>query len=105
MTPRERALPHTIDGKRRARIAAGSGVTVPEVNQLLEARKMMEKMMGQVGKGKMPSLPGLGNLGGMPGMGDMGMGGMPAAPGGVAPLERRHGGKKRKANKKRSGRR
>ena len=77
MTPRERALPHTIDGHRRARIAAGSGVTVPEVNQLLEARKMMEKMMGQVGKGKMPALPG---MGGMPGMGDMGLGGLPAAP-------------------------
>jgi signal recognition particle subunit SRP54 len=107
MTPRERAMPHTIDGHRRARIAAGSGVTVPEVNQLLEARKMMEKMMGQVGKGKMPSLPGLGSLPGMggPGTGDLGLGGMPGAPTGVAPLERRHGGKKRKANKKRSGRR
>jgi signal recognition particle subunit SRP54 len=99
MTPRERSMPHTIDGHRRARIAAGSGVTVPEVNQLLEARKMMEKMMGQVGKGKMPNLPG------MPGMGDMGLGGMPGAPNGVAPLERRHGGTKRKANKKRSRRR
>jgi hypothetical protein len=71
------------------------------VNQLLEARKMMEKMMGQVGKGKTPSLPGMGDLG----LGNMGLGGMPGAPTGVAPLERRHGGKKRKANKKRSGRR
>jgi hypothetical protein len=40
-------------------------------------------------------------------MGDLGLGnGGPAGvPGAVAPLERRHGGKKRKAGKKRSGRR
>ena len=57
MTPRERAMPHTIDGKRRQRIANGSGTTVQDVNQLLEARKMMEKMMGQMGKGKMPAHP------------------------------------------------
>jgi signal recognition particle subunit SRP54 len=98
MTPRERAIPHSIDGFRRQRIAKGSGTTVQEVNQLLEARKMMEKMMGQMGKGKMPSLPGLGDLGGMPG-------GLPGAPGGVAPLSRRTPPKKRKGNKKRSGRR
>ena len=105
MTPRERSMPHTLDGQRRARIAAGAGVAVPEVNQLLEARKMMEKMMGQMSKGKMPSLPGMGNLGAM---GDLGLGnGGPAlGPGGVPPLERRHGAKKRKpGNKKRSGRR
>ncbi|HEX4519347.1 MAG TPA: signal recognition particle protein [Gaiellaceae bacterium] len=102
MTPRERSLPHVIDGRRRQRIAAGSGVAVQEVNQLLEARKMMEKMMGQVGKGKMPSLPGMGALPG--GMGT-GMPGIQAGPPGVAPLERRSGGKKRKANKRRSGRR
>jgi signal recognition particle subunit SRP54 len=57
MTPRERALPHVIDGSRRARIAAGSGTSVQEVNQLLEARKQMAKMMKQVGKGGMPALP------------------------------------------------
>ena len=62
MTPRERAVPHVIDGNRRQRIARGSGTTVQEVNQLLEARKMMEKMMKQMGKGKMPALPGLGDM-------------------------------------------
>jgi signal recognition particle subunit SRP54 len=98
MTPRERAIPHSIDGHRRARIANGSGTSVQEVNQLLEARKMMEKMMGQMGKGKMPSLPGLGDLGGMPGA-------MPGGAPGVAPLSRRTPPKKRKGNKKRSGRR
>ena len=58
MTPRERAVPHVIDGKRRQRIARGSGTTVQQVNQLLEGRKMMEKMMKQMGQGKMPALPG-----------------------------------------------
>ena len=47
-----------IDGSRRKRIAAGSGTSVEQVNQLLEARKQMAKMMKQLGKGKMPALPG-----------------------------------------------
>jgi signal recognition particle subunit SRP54 len=59
MTPQERAYPHVIDGRRRQRIARGSGTTVQEVNQLLAARKEMEKMMKQMGKGKMPSIPQL----------------------------------------------
>ena len=58
MTPQERRLPHVIDGSRRKRIAAGSGTSVEQVNQLLEARKQMAKMMKQMGKGKMPALPG-----------------------------------------------
>src|SRR5207249_11776585 len=58
MTPRERALPHLIDGSRRQRIARGSGTDVQQVNQLLEARKQMAKMVKQMGKGKMPALPG-----------------------------------------------
>jgi signal recognition particle subunit SRP54 len=57
MTPHERRVPHAIDGKRRIRIAKGSGATVEQVNQLLEARKQMEKMMKQMGRGKMPALP------------------------------------------------
>jgi signal recognition particle subunit SRP54 len=59
MTPRERRLPHVIDGSRRQRIAKGSGTTVQQVNQLLNARKQMQKMMKQMSKGKMPALPGL----------------------------------------------
>ena len=59
MTPRERRMPHIIDGSRRARIARGSGTTVQQVNQLLNARKQMQKMMKQLGKGKIPALPGL----------------------------------------------
>jgi signal recognition particle subunit SRP54 len=58
MTPQERANPKIINASRRLRIANGSGVTVSEVNQLVdrffEARKMMSSMMGSMG------LPGLG---------------------------------------------
>ena len=59
MTPRERGFPHTIDGSRRQRIARGSGTTVQEVSRLLNARKEMQKLMKQMGKGKMPALPGM----------------------------------------------
>jgi len=59
MTPRERGFPHTIDGSRRQRIARGSGTTVQEVSRLLNARKEMQKLMKQMGKGKMPALPGV----------------------------------------------
>ena len=62
MTPRERAIPHLIDGHRRQRIAIGSGTTVQEVSQLLEARKMMEKMMSQIGQGEDAGAPGLGEM-------------------------------------------
>jgi signal recognition particle subunit SRP54 len=58
MTPQERRMPHVIDGSRRRRIAQGSGTTVQQVNQLLSARKQMEKLMKQMGKGKIPALPG-----------------------------------------------
>jgi signal recognition particle subunit SRP54 len=57
MTPHERRTPHLINGPRRRRIAAGSGTSIEEVNRLLQARKQMEKMMRQLGKGKMPALP------------------------------------------------
>jgi len=61
MTPRERAVPHLIDGSRRTRIASGSGTTVEQVNQLLAARKEMERLMKQMGKGKMPDFAQLQN--------------------------------------------
>jgi len=60
MTPHERRVPHVIDASRRKRIAAGSGTTVEQVNQLIEARRQMAKMMKMMGSGKMPSLPGMG---------------------------------------------
>jgi signal recognition particle subunit SRP54 len=53
MTPAERQEPKIINGSRRARIALGSGVTVSEVNSLVdrffEARKMMRQMAGMAG--------------------------------------------------------
>ncbi|MGV9796975.1 signal recognition particle protein [Mycobacterium sp. NPDC003449] len=55
MTPAERAEPKIINASRRLRIANGSGVSVSEVNQLVdrffEARKMMSSMAGQMGMG------------------------------------------------------
>jgi signal recognition particle subunit SRP54 len=58
MTVEERRNPKVINGSRRARIAAGSGVTVGEVSQLivrfLEGQKMMRQMMG--------SMPGMGGM-------------------------------------------
>ncbi|HEY3543847.1 MAG TPA: signal recognition particle protein [Gaiellaceae bacterium] len=58
MTPHERRVPHVIDGSRRKRIASGSGTSVEQVNQLIEGRKQMAKMMKMMGSGKMPALPG-----------------------------------------------
>ncbi|MGV0809775.1 signal recognition particle protein [Mycolicibacterium setense] len=53
MTPAERADPKIINASRRLRIANGSGVTVSEVNSLVDrffdARKMMSSMAGQMG--------------------------------------------------------
>ncbi len=58
MTPAERSDPKIINSSRRQRIAKGSGVTVSEVNDLVnrffEARKMMQQMAGRFG------LPGAG---------------------------------------------
>jgi signal recognition particle subunit SRP54 len=58
MTPQERRTPKMLNGSRRLRIAKGSGVTVTEVNNLVdrfyEAQKMMKSMGGMAG------LPGMG---------------------------------------------
>jgi signal recognition particle subunit SRP54 len=100
MTPQERGMPHVIDGKRRQRIARGSGTSVEEVNRLMEARKMMEKMMKQMGKGKgMPSMPGMPDLSGLPGMD--GVGRPPQQQGGMSSKERQ---RKKKAKRKASRR-
>src|ERR1700716_349526 len=69
MTPQERRVPHVIDGSRRKRIAAGSGTSVEQVNQLIEGRKQMAKMMKAMGSGKMPTLPGTMPKAGAPGGG------------------------------------
>jgi signal recognition particle subunit SRP54 len=106
MTPGERDDPKIINGSRRSRIARGSGVTVMDVNQLLnrfaEAQKMMRQMgpmMGMPGRRKATKSPknkrkgtkggGRPRVGGMPGGGMPGggafPGGMPALPPGLDP--------------------
>lgn len=57
MTPQERRKPDILNGKRRRRIAAGSGTTVQEVNQLLRSYKQMKKMFKMVGKRGLKGLP------------------------------------------------
>lgn len=106
MTPAERTDPKILNASRRKRIAAGSGVEVSDVNQLVErffdAKKMMGQMASQFGMGSGRSAtkkqknhrrgkkgkkgrknrgrgPQRMNRGGMPGM--PGMGGMPGMPG------------------------
>ena len=107
MTPTERRNPKIINGSRRARVAAGAGVTVGEVNNLivrfLEGQKMMRQMMGG-GMPGMPGMPGMrraqkgarqkakkkqkgGRPGGAPGgkSGSRPAGGKPAVPGDAPP--------------------
>ena len=61
MTPAEREDPNILNASRRKRIAKGSGVSVSEVNQLVErffeAKKMMGQMASQFG---LPGMPGMG---------------------------------------------
>ncbi len=60
MTVAERQRPDLLkNGKRRKRIAAGSGTSVADVNALLSQFNQMQKMMKQLTSGKMPKIPGL----------------------------------------------
>ncbi len=59
MTFKERAKPKIIKASRKKRIAAGSGVEVRDVNDLLKQFQQMSKLMNQISKGKMPNIPGL----------------------------------------------
>ncbi|PID85412.1 MAG: signal recognition particle protein [Chloroflexi bacterium] len=52
MTPKERRSPKIIKASRKKRIAAGSGTTVQEVNQLLKQFREMQKMMKQLRSGR-----------------------------------------------------
>lgn len=51
MTPQERRNPDIIKGRRRERIAKGSGTEINEVNQLIKQFREMQRMMKQAGKG------------------------------------------------------
>lgn len=88
MTKREREHPEILNGSRKARIAAGAGVKVFQVNQLLkqfmESKKMVRSMMNaqeaqmnRKGKGK--GKKGKKGKGGKRRMGLPGMGGMSMA--------------------------
>ena len=66
MTPTERMRPQILNARRRQRIAAGSGVRVAELNNLLSRFGQMRKMMKKMGKhqkmlkrlgGRMPGMP------------------------------------------------
>ena len=54
MTPAERNDPAIINGSRRKRIAAGAGVKVQHVNQLIKQFDGMRKLMKRMASGKMP---------------------------------------------------
>jgi signal recognition particle subunit SRP54 len=105
MTRKERRDPKVLNGRRRKRIAAGSGTTVTDVNRLVkqfgDIQKVMKsasKMAGlssakpQGAKGRAAQAPALRQLqsGGLPGGTPAGMGGFP----GLQPASRK-GGKKR----------
>jgi signal recognition particle subunit SRP54 len=49
MTRKERRDPDLLNAGRRRRIAAGSGTTVQDVNQLVKQFRDMQKMMKQMG--------------------------------------------------------
>jgi signal recognition particle subunit SRP54 len=50
MTPLERRNPQILNASRRRRIAGGSGVTVTELNNLLNRFGQMQQMMKKMGK-------------------------------------------------------
>lgn len=68
MTPGERRNPKVLNGSRRLRIARGSGMTVTDVNALVNRFEQAAKMMKTVARGGVPNIPGMGPIpGGRPG--------------------------------------
>lgn len=67
MTPLERRKPNILNASRRRRIAKGSGVTVTEVNTLLQKFGQMQKMMKKMSKFQ-KMMGKMGGGGGLPGM-------------------------------------
>ncbi len=65
MTAKERRNHEIISGSRRKRIAAGSGTTVQDVNQLLRQYAQMSKMFKQMGRGGLAKSMMRGGLAGM----------------------------------------
>lgn len=56
MTPQERAKPELLKASRKRRIAAGSGVSVQEINRLLAQFEQTRKMMKMMNKGGMSKM-------------------------------------------------
>ncbi|MEA9985696.1 signal recognition particle protein [Subtercola sp. RTI3] len=71
MTKAERQNPKLLNGSRRVRIARGSGMTVTDVNQLVQRFEQAAKMMKTVARGGVPQIPGMGPI---PGAGFAGRG-------------------------------
>ncbi|RKQ94529.1 signal recognition particle subunit FFH/SRP54 (srp54) [Mycolicibacterium mucogenicum 261Sha1.1M5] len=69
MTMEERQNPKILNGSRRLRIAKGSGMTVTDVNSLVQRFEQAAKMMKTVARGGMPQIPGMGPIPGMGGHG------------------------------------
>ena len=89
MTPQERQNPAILKASRKKRIAAGSGMSVQDVNKLLKMHRQMADMMKMMRKkGGMANM--MKAMEGMPGMpkmpGGMGGGKMPN-PGDIDPAE------------------
>jgi len=66
MTPKERRNPKVLDGKRKRRIAAGSGTKPEDVNKLIKMHRQMGDMMKSMGKqrgGLMQRMMGMGGGG------------------------------------------
>ncbi|MEQ8677463.1 MAG: signal recognition particle protein [Aggregatilineales bacterium] len=62
MTKDERSNPKKLNASRKKRIAAGSGVQVRDVNDVLKQFRQMQTMMDQLRKGRFPNIPGLSGL-------------------------------------------
>jgi signal recognition particle subunit SRP54 len=72
MTKTERANPQLLQASRKKRIAAGSGLEVRELNQLIKMHRQMADMMKKMGKGGMlkQAMKGMFGKGGAPDMND-----------------------------------
>lgn len=57
MTLTERRNPRILNASRKRRIAAGSGTTVQQINQLISQYRQMQRMIKQMNQGKMRGLP------------------------------------------------
>lgn len=69
MTPKERAHPDLIKASRKRRIASGAGVSVQEVNRMLNQFEQMQDMMKKMQKGGMAKM--MRAMGAMKGMGGL----------------------------------